>query len=605
MKRIALLIASVAAGFAANAQLSLSGSSYTQNFDNIGNGLPAGWEVDSAATPTSKGVVMAFDTTKTAWAVTTGKFKNFAAKASFTVNNIPVATQAAATDRALGLRQVGALDSMVAFELQINNTAGLTNFNLAFDLMSLDSTSPRTTTWGVDYGLGANPTTFTAVTPTGTMTTGGNTFASNHITVSFGSALNNQAAPVWIRIVVPHKTTGSGNRSSVGLDNFSLTWTGTAGPNFRPLVTAKNPANGATGVLPTTNLAVTFDRNISKGTGNIYLKNRTTQQTSTFNVTGSNVTVAGTVATITTGFLLDSATTYHVTFDSTAFDTAGYKSYGVYDTAAWAFTTIPHATPVVTISSLSENFDTACAHSVMPTGWSKYSVTGAQQWGCYSYGYNNTQCYSMNGYQGGNNVNEDWLITPRMNLSAMNAAYINFLAYRKFSGDVLKVMVSTDYSGNGNPNTGANWTDLAINFNTADTNFRAFSANLTAYKAQPMFVAFKYTSSATDGSQWKLDNIVVSASPTAVANIAKNNMDLTVVGNPTSGNIQLMFEVKEAGAYTVSVLDITGREMVRRNAALGTGVQRLSVDGMSLSSGMYIVKMTNENSFGATKAVVQ
>jgi len=607
MKRIALLIAGVAAGFAANAQLSLSGSSYTQNFDNIGNGLPLGWEVDSAATPTAKGVVMAFDTTRTAWAVTTGKFKNFAAKGSFTVNNIPVATQAAATDRALGLRGVGNLDSMVAFELQIANTSGLTNFNLAFDLMSLDSTSPRIATWAVDYGFGANPTSFTTATANGTLTTGGNTFSSNNITVNFGSALNNQTGPVWIRIIIPHKTTGSGTRTSYGIDNFNLTWSGTSATNYRPLVTAKMPVNGATGVLPTTNLAVTFDRVISKGTGNIYLKNRSTQHTDTFNVNGSHVSVAANVATITTGFLLDSATTYHVTFDSTAFDTLTYKSYGIYDTAAWVFTTIPHVTPVVTVTALNENFDNACATgstNQLPNGWSKYSVSGTQQWNCYSYGYSNTPCYNMNGYQTGvNYVNEDWLITPRMDLSAMSAAYFTFRAYKKFAGDDMKVMVSNSYSGSGAPATG--WTDLNVNFAAVDTNFKLFSADISAYKSQPVFVAFKYTSNATNAAQWKVDNVIVSANPTAVANLAKNNMDLTVVGNPTSSDITLMFDVKEAGAYNVSVLDITGRELVRRNVILGTGTQRFSVDGMSLSSGMYIVKINNENSFGATKAVVQ
>ncbi|PZF71983.1 T9SS-dependent choice-of-anchor J family protein [Taibaiella soli] len=606
MKRIALLIAGIAAGFAANAQLSLSGSSYTQNFDNIGNGLPAGWEVDSLATPTSKGVVMAFDTTKTAWSVTTGKFKNFASKGTFAVNNIPSATQSAATDRALGVRQVGSLDSMIAFELQITNTSGLTGFNLGFDLMSLDSTTPRTSTWAVDYGFGASPSSFTTANATGTLTTGNGVFSSNHITVNFGSALDNQTGTVWIRVIVPHRTTGSGTRSSAAIDNFNLTWNGSGVTNYRPLVSAKNPTNGATGVLPTTNLAVTFDRNISKGSGNIYLKNRTTQHTDTFAVTASSVAVAAKVATITTGFLLDSNTVYHVTFDSTAFDTASYRSYGIYDTTAWMFTTIPNASPVITVTSLSENFDNACATgstNQMPNGWSKYSVTGAQQWNCYSYGYQSTPCYNMNGYQTSvNYVNEDWLITPRMDLSAMSAAYFTFRAYKKFAGDDMKVMVSNSYSGNGAP-TG--FIDLAVNFSAVDTNFKQFSADISSYKSQPVFVAFKYTSDASNAAQWKVDNVLVSATPASVANLAKNNMELTVVGNSTSNNITLMFDVKQAGAYTVSVLDITGREIVRRNVTLGTGVQRFSVDGMSLNSGMYIVKMSNENSFGATKAVVQ
>lgn len=625
MKRIALLIAGVAAGFAANAQLSLSGSSYSQNFDNIGtNGIPTGWSVRTASSATSIGNDVSgtnFASATTAWNTSTGNFRNVASADGFASYAAATTTlQNAATDRALAVRQVSPTsatfpgsDSGAAFALQIANTANLTNFNLTFKLQSLDSTSRRKTTWRVEYGFGAAPTSFTTATATGTMTTGGYTFANNNISVNFGTALDNKTTPVWIRVVTlvfsdtGLTLTGQNNRTTTGIDDFNLTWTGTANALPKPQVVNKVPANGATNVLPTTNLVATFDRHIIKGSGNIYLKNRATQHTDTFNVNSSSVAVNGYDATITTGFLLDSATTYHVTFDSTAFDTASYHSYGIYDTTAWAFTTIPHATAVVTVTSLNENFDNACATgstNQLPNGWSKYSVSGTQQWNCYSYGYQGTPCYNMNGYQSGvNNVNEDWLITPRMDLSSMSAAYFIFRGYKKFAGDDMHVMVSNSYSGNGAPASG--WTDLNVNFSAVDTNFKVFSADISAYKNQPVFVAFKYTSTATAAAQWKVDNVVVSTSPTSVANLAKNNMELMVVGNATSSNITLMFDVKEAGAYNVSVLDITGRELVRRNVVLGTGVQRFSVDGMSLSSGMYIVKISNENSFGATKAVVQ
>ena len=55
------------------------------------------------------------------------------------------------------------------------------------------------------------------------MTTAG-VFSNNTVTANFGTALNNQAGKVWIRIVVPGASTGGGNRPSTAIDNFKLTW---------------------------------------------------------------------------------------------------------------------------------------------------------------------------------------------------------------------------------------------------------------------------------------------------------------------------------------------------------------------------------------------
>jgi hypothetical protein len=258
MKKISLLLTSCVFAFASHAQtpLALSGISYTQNFNSLGTGLPTGWTVWTFATSTSAGTAKSMTTqaglpfqiapdTSCAGLVVGGGFKNYpsANVINSTVNFCP-GTSGSSTvsgtysDRALGVRQVGysntsfgGSDSGAAFALILNNTTGLSNIQLSFKLQSLDSSSPRATTWRLDYGIAptasGSPTTFTAVTTTGVMTTGGNTFSNNTITATLPAAVNNHTN-VWIRIATLSATTGSGNRATTAIDDFSLTWTGTA-----------------------------------------------------------------------------------------------------------------------------------------------------------------------------------------------------------------------------------------------------------------------------------------------------------------------------------------------------------------------------------------
>src|SRR5690606_26431816 len=121
------------------------------------------------------------------------------------------ATQVNSTDRALGVRQTSSAgyDPGSAFVFQIANTTGKTGVKLDFLLQSLDATTaPRTITWKIDYATGDAPTSFTEGVATGTVTTGGNTFSSNPVSVDFGGALDNSASKVWIRVVTLTSSTG-------------------------------------------------------------------------------------------------------------------------------------------------------------------------------------------------------------------------------------------------------------------------------------------------------------------------------------------------------------------------------------------------------------
>ena len=245
MKKILLLSSMVALSLAASAQYTLSGlSPYTQNFDAIGSGLPTGWNVYSGASATFGGTLETFststsygifnDTTCATSAVVGGGFKNYASANAVTAGT-SCTLQQSETNRAMGVRQVYPsnathpnLDSGASFVFQVANTGGITGLGCSFKLQSLDTSSPRVTTWRLQYKIGSAGT-WTQVTPTGTMTTGGHLFSNNTITASFGTALDNQSSNVYFRIVTIDFSSGSGNRPSTAIDDFSLTWTGKAG----------------------------------------------------------------------------------------------------------------------------------------------------------------------------------------------------------------------------------------------------------------------------------------------------------------------------------------------------------------------------------------
>ncbi len=210
-------------------------SPFLIDFNAIGtSGLPAGVYIKQDATSLSLGnegtVYQGNFNNPTAWNQTSLGFKNFAS-ATGLVFNSNSAAQSASANRALGVRQTGTAssggDPGAAFAFQLANTTGKSNVQMEFQLQSLDGIAAlaRTTTWRVDYGIGANPALFSTVTTNpATLTTTYGVFSNTTVTVNFGTSLNNVNQPVWIRIVALTNTTGGGNRPSTGIDDVKFSW---------------------------------------------------------------------------------------------------------------------------------------------------------------------------------------------------------------------------------------------------------------------------------------------------------------------------------------------------------------------------------------------
>lgn len=140
--------------------------------------------------------------------------------------------------------------------------------------------------------------------------------------------------------------------------------------------------------------------------------------------------------------------------------------------------------------------------------WTAYSVKGAQVWSPNTYG-NPGKCAAMSGYDGGNVENEDWLITPAIDLSNVSGATLNFQTAKNYYGNVLEVYMSTDYAG-GDPNSSGTWTQLSATLSPGSWAWTdSGDIDVSAAAGGNLFIAFKYTSTTSGSATYEVDNVSV------------------------------------------------------------------------------------------------
>ncbi|MBS1634322.1 MAG: choice-of-anchor J domain-containing protein [Bacteroidetes bacterium] len=154
---------------------------------------------------------------------------------------------------------------------------------------------------------------------------------------------------------------------------------------------------------------------------------------------------------------------------------------------------------------LNKNFNDASATS---GGWTNYNVSGTINWATGTVGSADGSAYgTIKNYVGSNQACETWLISPPMILSGATMPVLSFDNAWKYTGTPLQLLISTDYVS-GSPATGT-WT--ALNPTWSSGNFvwaNSGLVDLSAYKANNVHIAFKYTGTTSDGSTWEIDNIL-------------------------------------------------------------------------------------------------
>ena len=142
-----------------------------------------------------------------------------------------------------------------------------------------------------------------------------------------------------------------------------------------------------------------------------------------------------------------------------------------------------------------------------------YSVKGDQKWT-----FDAQYGAKMSGYDGSSHENEDWFITPALNLEGKTEVKIKFDHARGPKGSITvgvaegwyKVLVSTDYT-EGDP-TAATWTEIeGVNHGTSAWGYVS-SGELTlpasALTANAR-VAFRYICSDAESATWEIKNLEI------------------------------------------------------------------------------------------------
>jgi large repetitive protein len=110
-----------------------------------------------------------------------------------------------------------------------------------------------------------------------------------------------------------------------------------------PIIAALSPTNGATGVSVSTDLVISFDEDVKKGSsGNIVIQQRAGGTFETIAVTSPNVTVSGTNVTISASSDFTKGAGYYVEIDSGAIeDLVGNGFTGISGSGTWSFEVAP------------------------------------------------------------------------------------------------------------------------------------------------------------------------------------------------------------------------------------------------------------------------
>lgn len=139
-----------------------------------------------------------------------------------------------------------------------------------------------------------------------------------------------------------------------------------------------------------------------------------------------------------------------------------------------------------------------------------HNVLGSQiwRWGTFDNG-----CAVISGLEGGSNyANEDWLVSPevdltsRVNVNLTIREAINFIT----SYDDMKVLVSSNFDGVSLPSESGDWTEFS-GFSRPTGNSWNFSESgyidISQYDGQKIHIGLRYTSSTTKSATWEVSKV--------------------------------------------------------------------------------------------------
>ncbi|HEY9115563.1 MAG TPA: choice-of-anchor J domain-containing protein [Bacteroidales bacterium] len=219
--------------------------------------------------------------------------------------------------------------------------------------------------------------------------------------------------------------------------------------------------------------------------------------------------------------------------------------------------------------------------------WVPYNIVGDQVWTWAE--FNGDGYAKMNGYAGQSNANEDWLVSPDMNLLEITSVSFTFISAMNFAGPALQLLASTDYE-DGNDPTGSTWTNITDEAIWSSGGYAWTQSGIVDLNefagSQSFHLAFKYTSTTDLSSVWEVDNLFVY-SQVGVGIVKENIANLNIYPNPAS----TVFSFITLKKGVLNIRNLAGQTVLK--VGLEAGNQQINIE--NLNTGLYIVQFSDEN----------
>ena len=221
-----------------------------------------------------------------------------------------------------------------------------------------------------------------------------------------------------------------------------------------------------------------------------------------------------------------------------------------------------------------------------------YDAYGDQNW--HQGTYQGTTYANMNGYaNGAPHQNEDWLIgyVPVSSDMVFNEVWVEFSTAKKFEGDDIKVLISSDYVGQGEPSE-AYWEEItdAFDYSTGDYQWvesgKVDISDVIPSYPTSFYIAFLYTSSDEVAASWEIDYVKVTGTNVNAVSEATTSV-VSLYPNPAREQVNVMLE----GEAEISVYDITGRMLSTMSHEAGEAQLNVS----ELENGVYFINVRYAN----------
>jgi hypothetical protein len=149
--------------------------------------------------------------------------------------------------------------------------------------------------------------------------------------------------------------------------------------------------------------------------------------------------------------------------------------------------------------------------------FTKINVEGDQDW--YYDEYQGTGYAKISGYSGGAIPNEDWLISPEIDLSGITDATLSVYQAINYLGgewEQVQVLISADFDGTDQ--TSATWTEIIPNTKPGGNNWsfvQSEDMDISDFDGETIHVAFKYISSDSNAATWEVGSLTVKGTGVA------------------------------------------------------------------------------------------